>query len=94
MSKREKYSEYKIIVLGAHAVGKSSLVVRFLRNAFVGEIDPAIEDSYRKMVTLPDGDEVLLDILDTTSQEEFSAMRDRYLRAGQAFVFDFGSREF
>jgi GTPase SAR1 family protein len=30
-----------------------------------------------------DGETVLLDILDTAGQEEFSAMRDSYMRGGQ-----------
>jgi len=33
-----------------------------------------------------DGETVLLDILDTAGQEEFSAMRDSYMRGGQGFL--------
>ncbi|KAI8785193.1 circularly permutated Ras protein 1 [Biomphalaria glabrata] len=45
-------SEYKIVTLGAGAVGKSCLTVRFVSNVFVDEYDPTIEDSYRKMITV------------------------------------------
>jgi len=33
-----------------------------------------------------DGETCLLDILDTAGQEEYSAMRDQYYRAGQGFL--------
>ncbi len=36
-----------------------------------------------------DGETVLLDILDTAGQEEFSAMRDSYMRGGQGFLIEF-----
>ena len=49
------------------------------------EYDPTIEDSYRKQVVI-DGDTCLLDILDTAGQEEYSAMRDQYMRTGEGFL--------
>merc|ERR1712232_292683 len=42
-------------------------------------------DSYRKQVTIDD-ETCLLDILDTAGQEEYSAMRDQYMRTGQGFL--------
>ncbi|KAK2154149.1 hypothetical protein LSH36_275g03001 [Paralvinella palmiformis] len=52
---------------------------------FVEEYDPTIEDSYRKQVVI-DGETCLLDILDTAGQEEYSAMRDQYMRTGEGFL--------
>jgi small GTP-binding protein len=46
------------------------------------------QDSYRKQVMI-DGETCLLDILDTAGQEEYSAMRDSYMRSGQAFLLAF-----
>ncbi len=43
------------------------------------------QDSYRKQVEI-DQETCLLDILDTAGQEEFSAMRDQYMRTGQGFL--------
>jgi GTPase KRas len=44
-----------------------------------------IEDCYRK--TLPVDDVVTsLDILDTAGQEDFSALRDQWVREGNGFV--------
>ncbi|KAG8131977.1 putative GTPase NRas-like protein [Naja naja] len=46
---------------------------------------PGSEDSYRKQVVI-DGETCLLDILDTAGQEEYSAMRDQYMRTGEGFL--------
>ncbi|ELW72543.1 Cancer susceptibility candidate protein 1 like protein [Tupaia chinensis] len=43
------------------------------------------QDSYRKQVVI-DGETCLLDILDTAGQEEYSAMRDQYMRTGEGFL--------
>eukprot|EP01122_Echinamoeba_exundans_P006599 TRINITY_DN188_c0_g1_i1.p1 TRINITY_DN188_c0_g1~~TRINITY_DN188_c0_g1_i1.p1 ORF type:complete len:158 (-),score=32.31 TRINITY_DN188_c0_g1_i1:188-661(-) len=43
---------------------------------------------YRKHVTI-DGNPCVLEILDTAGQEEYSAMRDQYIRAGQGFLLVF-----
>jgi len=36
-----------------------------------------------------DGESCLLDILDTAGQEEYSAMRDQYMRTGQGFILTY-----
>ena len=38
--------EYKIVLLGAGGVGKSSLTIMFTQNHFVDEYDPTIEDRF------------------------------------------------
>uniref|UniRef100_A0A672PVV6 Vesicular glutamate transporter 1 n=1 Tax=Sinocyclocheilus grahami TaxID=75366 RepID=A0A672PVV6_SINGR len=45
----------------------------------------SMQDSYRKQVVI-DGETCLLDILDTAGQEEYSAMRDQYMRTGEGFL--------
>ena len=77
-----------IIELSAGGVGKSALTIQLIQNHFVDEYDPTIEDSYRKQVVI-DGETCLLDILDTAGQEEYSAMRDQYMRTGEGFLLVF-----
>ena len=72
----------------AGGVGKSALTIQLIQNHFVDEYDPTIEDSYRKQVVI-DGETCLLDILDTAGQEEYSAMRDQYMRTGEGFLLVF-----
>lgn len=55
---------------------------------FVSDYDPTIEDSYTKICTV-DGIPARLDILDTAGQEEFGAMREQYMRAGNGFLLVF-----
>jgi len=80
-----KMREYKIVVLGSGGVGKSALTVQFVQNIFVEKYDPTIEDSYRKQVEV-DGQQCMLEILDTAGTEQFTAMRDLYMKNGQGFV--------
>ena len=78
-------STYKIVVVGSGGVGKSCIVVRFVQGKFIKKYDPTIEDFYRKQIDV-DGEAIMLDILDTAGQEEFSALRDSYMRTGDGFV--------
>lgn len=64
------------------------MTIQLIQNHFVDEYDPTIEDSYRKQVVI-DGETCLLDILDTAGQEEYSAMRDQYMRTGEGFLLVF-----
>uniref|UniRef100_A0A6B2LK94 small monomeric GTPase n=1 Tax=Arcella intermedia TaxID=1963864 RepID=A0A6B2LK94_9EUKA len=74
-----------MVLVGPSGVGKSSMTIRLVQNRFVDEYDPTIEDSFRKQVTI-DGSSYLLDILDTAGQEEYSFMRDSYMRGGEGFL--------
>jgi len=80
--------EYKLVVLGSGGVGKSALTVQFVQSIFVEKYDPTIEDSYRKQVEV-DGQQCMLEILDTAGTEQFTAMRDLYMKNGQGFILVF-----
>ncbi|EGG18375.1 Ras GTPase [Cavenderia fasciculata] len=76
---------FKLVLVGPGGVGKSCLTIQFIAQRFVDEYDPTLEDSYRKQTTV-DGEECLLDIYDTAGQEDFSAVRDQYMRTGEGFL--------
>jgi len=75
----------KVVVLGSGGVGKSAITVQFVQGIFVEKYDPTIEDSYRKIVEV-DGGQYMLEILDTAGTDQFTAMRDMYVKNGHGFV--------
>ncbi|CAB1346998.1 unnamed protein product, partial [Coregonus sp. 'balchen'] len=74
---------YKLVVVGDGGVGKSALTIQFFQKIFVSDYDPTIEDSYLKHTEI-DGQWAILD-----GQEEFSAMREQYMRTGDGFLIVF-----
>ncbi|MCJ1316132.1 Ras GTPase [Xylographa vitiligo] len=106
---RQFLREYKLVVVGGGGVGKSCLTIQLIQAHFVDEYDPTIEggnilpppcpwltlaDSYRKQCVIDD-EVALLDVLDTAGQEEYSAMREQYMRTGEGFllVYSITSRQ-
>ncbi|OXA52520.1 ras-like protein 2 [Folsomia candida] len=92
MSSRQLQNNHKIVVVGAGGVGKSAITIQFIQSYFVQDYDPTIEDSYTKQCVIDDIP-AKLDILDTAGQEEFSAMREQYMRSGEGFLLVFSVTE-
>ncbi|KAL1928120.1 hypothetical protein VTP01DRAFT_3036 [Rhizomucor pusillus] len=96
---------YKLVVLGDGGVGKTALTIQLCLNHFVEKnlikfhtfpietYDPTIEDSYRKQVVIDD-QPCVLEVLDTAGQEEYTALRDQWIRDGEGFliVYSISSR--
>ena len=61
----------RIAILGAAAVGKSSITSRFVYNTFSNEYLPTIEDEHHQVLHV-DGKAYYLEILDTSGQDEFT----------------------
>lgn len=77
--------DYKLVVLGAGGVGKSSLTVQFVQGVYLDTYDPTIEDSYRKTIEV-DNKVFDLEILDTAGVAQFAAMRELYIKSGMGFL--------
>ncbi|OBW69822.1 MAG: Nicotinate phosphoribosyltransferase [Aureobasidium pullulans] len=88
MSRTLAQREYHIVVLGSGGVGKSCLTAQFVQGVWIERYDPTIEDSYRKQIDV-DGRQVILEILDTAGTEQFTAMRELYMKSGQGFLLVF-----
>ncbi|KAL0120697.1 hypothetical protein PUN28_008400 [Cardiocondyla obscurior] len=86
--KQSYVQTYKLVVVGGGGVGKSAITIQFIQSYFVTDYDPTIEDSYIKQCVIDDVP-AKLDILDTAGQEEFSAMREQYMRSGEGFLLVF-----
>ncbi|PWN50461.1 putative RSR1-GTP-binding protein [Violaceomyces palustris] len=80
--------EARVVIMGAGGVGKSALTVQFVRNVFVSTYDPTIEDTYRKNLTI-DGQQCMVEILDTAGTEQFMALKELYMKSGQGFILVF-----
>jgi GTPase KRas protein len=52
---------------------------------YITRYDPTIEDSYSKQGVI-DGVACIVEILDTAGLEEYTALRDQWIRDGEAFV--------
>jgi len=76
---------YRLVVLGDGGVGKTALTIQLCLNHFVETYDPTIEDSYRKQVVIDD-EPCVLEVLDTAGQEEYTALRDQWIRDGEGFI--------
>ncbi|TAQ83567.1 hypothetical protein B7494_g8102 [Chlorociboria aeruginascens] len=61
---------------------------QFVQNVWIESYDPTIEDSYRKQLEV-DGRQCMLEILDTAGTEQFTAMRELYMKTGQGFLLVF-----
>merc|ERR1719410_362879 len=82
------FEQISISVMGAGAVGKSALTLRFIQGQFVANYDPTIEDAYRKQIDV-DGNQLLLDVLDTAGQEDFECLRTQWMKNKDGFLLVF-----
>ena len=71
--------------MGTGGVGKSCVTVRFLKDEFSADYDPTIEENYRKLITV-DERQVIINIVDTAGQQEYTALRDQHLQSGEGFL--------
>ncbi|XP_076305034.1 ras-related protein Rap-1b-like [Tachypleus tridentatus] len=81
--------DYKLVVLGAGGVGKTSLVVQFLEGFYSSTYKPTVEDYYQHTIQMPDGIFHTVEILDTSGSHHFPAMRELSIRSGRGFVLVF-----
>uniref|UniRef100_A0A6B2LK28 Uncharacterized protein n=1 Tax=Arcella intermedia TaxID=1963864 RepID=A0A6B2LK28_9EUKA len=75
----------RIGVFGSGGVGKTRLVEMFICGVFYENYDPNIEDSYRKQITM-DGSSYILELLDSAGQQEFTAIKDLYIKNSNGVV--------
>ena len=81
----EQSNDYRVVVFGAGGVGKSSLVLRFVRGTFRESYVPTIEDTYRQVISC-NKQVCTLQITDTTGSHQFPAMQRLSISKGHAFI--------
>ncbi|KOC11392.1 Ras-like protein [Aspergillus flavus AF70] len=84
----------KVVIVGDEGVGKSALILRLCFDHFSGTHEATADDSIRKS-TVVDGQECILDIIDTAGREQYATLIEEWIRQGEVFVlvFDVASRE-
>lgn len=84
----------KICMLGSFAVGKTSLVRRFVSNVFSDHYHTTIGVTVEKKSVTVNDHEIVLMLWDLYGEDEFQKVRDSYLRgsAGYILVMD-GTRK-
>ncbi len=76
---------FKISILGNPSVGKSALTIRYVQTHFIENYNPTIEEEFEKE-QIVSGHNVSIRVLDTAGQEDFLALRNRWIDGRDAFI--------
>lgn len=78
---------YKVVFLGESSVGKSSIVIRFVRNEFLEVQEPTIGAAFFTKSIMLDKGNIKMEIWDTAGQERYRSLAPMYYRGAKvAFV--------
>eukprot|EP01095_Lingulamoeba_sp_RSL-Kostka_P005779 TRINITY_DN1754_c0_g1_i4.p1 TRINITY_DN1754_c0_g1~~TRINITY_DN1754_c0_g1_i4.p1 ORF type:complete len:170 (-),score=23.88 TRINITY_DN1754_c0_g1_i4:163-672(-) len=79
-------SVFRIGLFGDGGTGaKTTFIVKYVTGKYSETYDPTIEDEFRKEVTIY-GQEMVVSFLDTAGQEEYTVMRDQWIRSCDGFI--------
>ena len=91
-----RFAQFKLVLLGETAVGKSSVVHRFVKNTFDDMRESTIGAAFlTQSVTLPENNTTIkFEIWDTAGQERYKTLAPMYYRNAHAAlcVYDITSR--
>mmetsp|Transcript_17793 Transcript_17793/g.46020 ORF Transcript_17793/g.46020 Transcript_17793/m.46020 type:complete len:210 (+) Transcript_17793:96-725(+) len=79
----------KVVVLGASGVGKSSIVSRFVHNAFAEDEQTTIGAAFASRVLTVGSTSYALRIWDTAGQEKYQSLAPMYYRGAMAAIVVF-----
>jgi Ras-related protein Rab-5C len=78
--------QFKMVLLGESAVGKSSLVLRFVRGQFHEYQESTIGAAFLTQTVSVDDTTVKLELWDTAGQERYHSLAPMYYRGAQAAI--------
>lgn len=92
---KKKTPEFKIILVGDAAVGKTSIIMRFQHNIFMEEYQNTITASYFTKLIQTERGPANLNIWDTAGQEKYKSLVPMYSKGAAAaiIVFDVSESE-
>src|SRR4051812_29872267 len=76
----------KVCMIGTTAVGKTSLVARFVHSIFSDKYLTTVGVKIDKKVVAPDGTEVTLIIWDLAGDDDFQRLQTSYLRGTGGYL--------
>lgn len=82
----QRVYQYKLVLLGETAVGKSSLVLRFVKGHFHEHQESTIGAAFLTQTLCLDDCTVKFEIWDTAGQERYHSLAPMYYRGAQAAV--------
>ncbi|XP_051855167.1 ras-related protein Rab-17 [Antechinus flavipes] len=87
-------SVFKVVLLGSSSVGKSSLVIRLIKNDFK-EILPTLGCAFFTQMMEIDNSTLKLEIWDTAGQEKYHSVCHLYFRGANAavLVYDIANKD-
>ena len=88
MNKDTNAKPLSVVVLGKGVVGKTSLIYRFVKDAFPEAHDPTIEDNYKAMVEI-NNESIEIQIVDTAGEEDYQNMLDQWIDVADGFLLVF-----
>ena len=90
-----KICQFKVVLLGESAVGKSSLVLRFVKGQFHEFQESTIGAAFLTQTVQIDDTTVKFEIWDTAGQERYHSLAPMYYRGAQAavVVYDITNRD-
>ncbi|XP_064408504.1 ras-related protein Rab-5B isoform X2 [Latimeria chalumnae] len=94
-SQASKICQFKLVLLGESAVGKSSLVLRFVKGQFHEYQESTIGAAFLTQSVCLDDTTVKFEIWDTAGQERYHSLAPMYYRGAQAaiVVYDIANQE-
>jgi len=87
--------QFKVVLLGESAVGKSSLVLRFVKGQFHEYQESTIGAAFLTQTISIDDNTIKFEIWDTAGQERYHSLAPMYYRGAQAaiIVYDITSQD-
>lgn len=83
---QNKICQFKLVLLGESAVGKSSLVLRFVKGQFHEYQESTIGAAFLTQTVCLDDTTVKFEIWDTAGQERYHSLAPMYYRGAQAAI--------
>lgn len=77
--------DYRVVLLGSVAVGKTALATQFACGRFPERCEPSVEELFSKVIEVNRAP-ALLEIVDTVGAEHLVTLKDLYIRNSDGFV--------